>query len=311
MLKVPLIFKEIQGELLCDHPLSDYTSWRIGGHADYIYLPRDLADLAHFLPQIPTNVPITWLGLGSNTLIRDGGIAGVVIVTQGKLHALSHELMADHRHQIRAEAGVASAQLARFSARLNAAGLEFLAGIPGTIGGALAMNAGCFGGETWPHVAAVETIDRQGVIRTRYPQEFIVHYRHVEKIADEWFVAGHFLLSEGDKEISLVKIRELLERRSQTQPTGTANCGSVFKNPQGEYAGKLFAGKLIEECGLKGKAVGGAAVSTLHGNFIINEGDARAKDIEDLILLVKDTVHKRTGILLQQEVCIAGRALDE
>lgn len=311
MIKMPLVFKELQGELLCDQPLSDYTSWRIGGRADYIYLPANIADLARFLPQIPTEVPITWLGLGSNTLIRDGGIAGVVIVTQGRLHALSHQLTADHRHQIRAEAGVASAQLARFSARLNAAGLEFLAGIPGTIGGALAMNAGCFGGETWPHVLSVETIDRQGVIRTRHPQAFTIHYRHVEKPVDEWFVAGNFLLSAGEKEASLAKIRELLERRSQTQPTGTANCGSVFKNPQGEYAGKLFAGKLIEECGLKGKAIGGAAVSTLHGNFIVNTGDARAKDIEELILLVKDTVHKMTGVLLQQEVCIAGRVLDE
>jgi UDP-N-acetylmuramate dehydrogenase len=291
--------KEIRGHLRRNEPLSSYTSWRTGGPADYLYIPADLNDLSMFLKHLPQALPVTWLGLGSNTLVRDGGLEGVVIITQGGLTSMA-QLEAD---RIRAESGVSAAQLARFSARLGAAGLEFMAGIPGTVGGALAMNAGCFGGETWRFVKAVETINRAGEVKVRPAEDFQIGYRHVVKpVVDEWFVAGHFALQPGNKENSLNQIRELLEKRNSSQPTGTANCGSVFRNPPGN-----FAGKLIEECGLKGKAIGGAHVSPKHANFIINENGATSADIEKLIADVRSIVEEKTGIQLIPEVCIIGR----
>jgi len=290
---------QLRGQLLKKEPLSNYLSWRTGGPADYLYLPADLEDLSHFLSQLPKDLPLTWIGLGSNTLVRDGGIEGVVIITQGALNKINPTKNA---YEVRAEAGVASAQLARFTARLGARGLEFLAGIPGTVGGALAMNAGCFGGETWNFVHLVETISREGVIKSRPASDFAISYRHVEGPANEWFVAGHFKLQSGDKEKSLQDIRELLEKRNHSQPTGVANCGSVFRNPLGHYAGRL-----IEECGLKGKRIGGASVSEKHANFILNESNATSADIENLIVEIGDWVQKKTGVQLIPEVCIIGR----
>lgn len=288
----------LRGKLLKNEPMVNYTSWRTGGPADYVYIPNDLDDLAHFLKSVPKEDPITWLGLGSNTLIRDGGIDGIVIITQGALNKLEPT-----SNYIRAEAGVSAAQLARHTARLGSSGLEFMAGIPGTVGGALAMNAGCFGGETWSFVQAVETINRFGEIKVRPANDFTVSYRHVERAIDEWFVAGHFSLLPGNKEKSFNSIRQLLERRNNTQPTGTANCGSVFRNPPGNYAGRL-----IEECGLKGKKVGGAMISDKHANFILNESVATSHDIEVLINEIINIVESKTGIKLITEVCIIGRS---
>lgn len=290
----------LKGKLLKNEPLSAYTSWRVGGAADYVYLPADLVDLVSFLQSLPSLERVTWLGLGSNTLVKDEGVDGVVIITQGALHALQkiEPLL------IRAEAGVSAAQLARFSARAGLTGLEFMAGIPGTVGGALAMNAGCFGGETWQQVVEVEVIDRHGVIKRRPAGEFEVGYRHVGRGDGEWFVAGYFQLCAGDKEKSLNDIRILLEKRNAAQPTGTANCGSVFRNPPG-----TFAGRLIEECGLKGKRIGGAAVSEKHANFILNDEHASSADIENLIQEVHAAVEKKTGIRLIREVCIIGREI--
>jgi UDP-N-acetylmuramate dehydrogenase len=288
----------LRGKLLNDEPLSRYTSWRAGGTADHLYLPADLEDLAHFLKALPVEMRMTWLGLGSNTLVRDGGIDGVVVVTQGALG----QLVQAENNIIRAEAGVSAAQLARYSARMGLTGLEFMAGIPGTVGGALAMNAGCFGGETWRHVLAVEMINRRGEVQKRHASEFEVGYRHVARQVDEWFVAGHFRLQAGDKEKSLNDIRTLLEKRNASQPTGTANCGSVFRNPPGN-----FAGRLIEDCGLKGKRIGGACVSEKHANFILNDENATSADIERLIQEVHSAVEQKTGIRLMTEVCIIGR----
>ena len=289
----------LRGKLLKNEMLSHYTSWRTGGSAENVYIPADLDDLSHFIKQLPSDIPLTWLGLGSNTLVRDNGVEGVVVMTQGALSKLTEI----NPHTIRAEAGISAAQLARYSARLGAAGLEFMAGIPGTVGGALAMNAGCFGGETWTFVHSVETINRRGEIIVRPITDFEVSYRHVVRPENEWFVAGYFALAPGDKEKSLNDIRELLEKRNNTQPTGTANCGSVFRNPPGH-----FAGRLIEECGLKGRQCGGAQVSTKHANFILNEGAASSSDIESLIKEVGAIVEEKTGIRLIPEVCIIGRA---
>ncbi|MBA3660272.1 MAG: UDP-N-acetylmuramate dehydrogenase [Gammaproteobacteria bacterium] len=290
----------IRGRLLKNSTLADYTSWRTGGTAEYIYIPADLEDLSIFLKSLPKTIPLTWLGLGSNTLVRDAGVDGVVIITQGGLDKITQV----QTNQIRAEAGVSSAKLARSAARLSTTGLEFMAGIPGTVGGALAMNAGCFGGETWQFVEAVEMIDRSGNIRTRKLSDFTVNYRHVLKPVDEWFVAGHFTLQPGVKEKSLEAIRTLLEKRNHSQPTGTANCGSVFRNPPHD-----FAGRLIETCGLKTLRIGGASVSSKHANFIINESHATAADIENLINQVGSIVYQKTGVRLIPEVCIIGKAV--
>ncbi|OGT47215.1 MAG: UDP-N-acetylenolpyruvoylglucosamine reductase [Gammaproteobacteria bacterium RIFCSPHIGHO2_12_FULL_41_20] len=288
----------LRGQLLPNEPLAQYTSWRVGGPADYVYLPANLADLAVFLRDLPMEMPLMWLGLGSNTLIRDGGLAGVVIVTQGMLH----ELSVITEGVVRAEAGVSCGQAARYTARQGLAGLEFMAGVPGTVGGALAMNAGCYGGETWQHVYCVETMDRQGQHRIRPVTDFTVGYRHVERPVHEWFVAGQFKLEQGNKEQSLGMIRSLLEKRNAAQPTGTANCGSVFRNPPGN-----FAACLIEQCGLKGRKIGNACVSEKHANFIINEGDALAVHIESLIAEIAAIVKEKTGVSLVKEVCIVGR----
>lgn len=289
---------ECQGTLLFNEPLADYTTWRVGGPATRLYKPAHLADLVVFLRQLPKNEPLLWLGLGSNSLIRDKGFSGTVVVTQGCLKEISL-LDAD---TVRVEAGVSCASMARFTARNNLSGGEFWAGIPGTMGGALRMNAGCHGGETWQSVIEVQTINRHGEIRVRKPEEFEVAYRHVAGLDNEWFISATFKLSPGNKETSLQVIKDLLAHRTNTQPTNEYNCGSVFRNPPGNYAARL-----IESCGLKGFQIGGAVVSQKHANFIINhEGTASAADIEALIHLVQTKVKEQTTIELMHEVHIIG-----
>lgn len=249
---------------------------------------------------MPFDEPLLWLGLGSNSLIRDGGFSGTVILTQGCLKEMT--LLSDNC--IRVEAGVSCASMARFSARNNLSGGEFWAGIPGTMGGALRMNAGCHGGETWQSVIEVQTINRRGEIRTRKPEEFEVAYRHVAGLGDEWFISAKLQLSPGNKETSLQLIKDLLAHRAKTQPTNEYNCGSVFRNPPGD-----FAARLIESCGLKGVSIGGAVVSEKHANFIINhQGTATAANIEALIHLVQTKVREQTSIELIREVHIIGDA---
>lgn len=292
-----LLGSQLKGQWQAHVSLRRYTSWRVGGVADYVYLPSDSDELAWLLQQLPATVPVTWLGLGSNTLVRDGGIRGVVIVTQGCLKALSQE----GTDIVKAEVGVASAQLARYSAKLGFTGLEFLAGVPGTVGGALSMNAGCFGSETWQFVDRVDMLTVRGERIQRRADEFEVHYRHVQRRPSEWFIAGYFKLQPGDKTESLQKIKALLAKRAATQPTGVPTCGSVFRNPPGDYAGRL-----IEASGLKGYQIGQAKISDKHANFIVNEGGASARDIEALILHVKDTIQSQCGVCLQPEVHIVG-----
>ncbi|WP_198333227.1 UDP-N-acetylmuramate dehydrogenase [Legionella clemsonensis] len=287
-----------QGQLLLNEPLADYTTWRVGGVASKLYKPANIADLAVFLSQLPKDEPLLWLGLGSNSLIRDKGFKGTVILTQGCLK----EIRLIGEELVHVEAGVSCATMARFCARANLAGGEFWAGIPGTMGGALRMNAGCFGGETWQSVVEVETITRSGELRIRKPEEFEIAYRHVAGLQDEWFVAATCRLVKGEKEKSLNLIKELLTHRANTQPTSEYNCGSVFRNPPGN-----FAACLIESCGLKGRQIGGAVVSEKHANFIINQqGSALASDIESLIELIRETVHQQTNVELIREVHILG-----
>jgi UDP-N-acetylmuramate dehydrogenase len=280
--------------------LSQYTSWRVGGPAQKLYLPLNINDLSAFLPTIAPNEPIFFMGLGSNLLVRDGGIPGATIVTQGGLNQIA--LLEDNL--VKVEAGAACAQMARFCARNNLSA-EFLAGIPGTIGGALLMNAGCYGSETWEYIEKVETVDRQGKHHIRSANEYQVSYRAIKPpLPDEWFAAGYFRLPYSRKENALEKIRQLLDRRAETQPTSEPNCGSVFRNPPNDHAGRL-----IEACGLKGFTIGGAAVSEKHANFITNLGNATAHDIEKLIYHVKLSVKEALGVELVQEVHVVGLSL--
>ncbi|KTD40027.1 UDP-N-acetylenolpyruvoylglucosamine reductase [Legionella parisiensis] len=289
---------ELQGSLLYNEPLAEYTTWRVGGPANKLYKPKSIADLALFLRQLPETEPLLWLGLGSNSLIRDSGFSGTVILTQGCLK----EIALLDMQTVKVEAGVSCASMARFCARNNLSGGEFWAGIPGTMGGALRMNAGCHGGETWQFVVELQTMTRNGEIRIRKPEEYEVAYRHTSGPSDEWFISATFKLNPGDKETSLQVIKDLLTHRANTQPTNEYNCGSVFRNPPGN-----FAARLIESCGLKGFNIGGAMVSQKHANFIINyQGSATAADIEALIHLVQTKVREQTTIELMREVHIIG-----
>jgi len=289
---------EFQGTLLYNEPLAEYTTWRVGGPAARLYKPAHVADLALFLGKLPVTEPLLWLGLGSNSLIRDNGFAGTVILTQGCLK----EMVLLNAQTVKVDAGVSCASMARFCARNNLTGGEFWAGIPGTMGGALRMNAGCHGGETWQFVVEIQTMTRDGQIRVRKPEEYEVAYRHVSGPPDEWFISATFQLTPGDKETSLQVIKELLAHRANTQPTNEYNCGSVFRNPPGS-----FAARLIESCGLKGFSIGGAVVSPKHANFIINhQGSAAAADIEALIDLVQTKVREQTTVELMHEVHIIG-----
>jgi UDP-N-acetylmuramate dehydrogenase len=278
-------------------PLSRHTSWHVGGPAEIFFNPRDRADLAAFLRALPPNVPIEWIGLGSNLLVRDGGIPGVVISTHGTLDALDRL----NETQVRPECGVACASLARQCIRWGLGPAEFFAGIPGTVGGALAMNAGAFGGETWRHVREVQTIDRHGVERTRAAGEYRIGYREVTPpAAEEWFVAAT-LGFERRPGAHAGEVRALLARRREAQPIGAWSCGSVFTNPPGDHAARL-----IEAAGLKGYRIGDASVSDKHANFFINHGAARATDLERLIEHVRDTVERVHGVRLHPEVRIVG-----
>ncbi len=290
----------MKGRLLENEPLAKYTSWRVGGSAERMYFPDGKEDLIGFLSTQPKQKNLFWLGLGSNLLVRDGGIKGTVINTRGRLKVM-HLIDTD---RIYVEAGVPCAHVARFSSELGLTGAEFLAGIPGTMGGALKMNAGAFGGETWNIVDSVEMIDAEGQIHKRRQEQFNIAYRSVRGVADEWFVSTELLLEKGESSISQAKIKALLAQRGLTQPTNKPTCGSVFKNPPGD-----FAARLIEICGLKGYAIGGACVSEKHANFIENTGHATAADIEKLIEYIQQEVKKKHDIDLHTEVCRVGEPL--
>lgn len=296
-------FTGLRGTLLRHASLARYTSWRAGGVARQLYLPADRDDLAVFVRQLPADEPLLVLGLGSNTLVRDGGLRGTVVVLHNPGAALA---VADG--MLYADAGVASPKLARFAARHDCAEAEFLAGIPGTIGGALAMNAGCYGGETWRYVVRVEVLARDGRFVVRTPADYAIGYRSVRRAdgsaPDGIFTAAWFRFPEGEAAAARARIRDLLGKRIATQPLALPNAGSVFRNPPGDHAARL-----IESCGLKGHAIGGASVSEKHANFIVNPGGhARAADIEALILHVQQTVRARTGVDLETEVRIVGEA---
>lgn len=312
----------LRGELRFNEAMAPHVSWRAGGMAERCYVPADLPDLAEFLKHC--DGPVHFVGLGSNLLVRDGGLKGTVILLHG---ALNH-IRLTPEGLIYAEAGVSSPKLSSFAAQKNLEGAEFLSGIPGTVGGALAMNAGCYGRETWQCVERVLTIDGHGTLRERGPDDYEIGYRHVALRVmsngewgmkngagtpdphhsspithhpEEWFVAAWFGFTPGDGKAAKKKAREWLAKRMATQPLTQPNAGSVFRNPPGDYAARL-----IEACGLKELTIGGAQVSEKHANFIVNLGNASATDIETLITTVQEKVKQAHGIELVREVRIVG-----
>ena len=293
----------IRGELSKDEPMSRHVSWRAGGCARQFFKPADLADLQAFLPTLPKLEPILFVGLGSNLLVRDGGFDGTVVLTTPMLHGQT--LDAADATVVCAGAGVASPHVAKFAARHALAAAEWLAGVPGTVGGALAMNAGCYGTETWEQVVDCTTIDRVGVLHTRTAADYDIGYRHVaaKTAIEEWFVAARFRFQTGDAAVAKARIKELLAKRMASQPLDKPNAGSTFRNPPGDHAARL-----IEACGLKGFTIGGAQVSNKHANFIINIGTACATDIENMIGHMQATVKEKTGVDLVREVKIVGSA---
>jgi UDP-N-acetylmuramate dehydrogenase len=362
----------LRGILRQQVDMSKHTSWRAGGTAERMYQPADLDDLLVFLRSLPADEPLYAVGLGSNLLVRDGGLRGTVLMLHGTLSALRLEddgsvspqgggrgcskgrqsttqqaacgidtkATNDKVRQsvtsqrldgidtvatttLYCEAGVPGAKLARFAALHNLQGAEFFAGIPGTLGGMLAMNAGCYGSETWEKVLRVQTVNRHGKVRVHTAADYEIGYRHVvlrekgENLGrgdtlhpspftlhqNEWFIAAWLQFPRGDGETALQGIKALLSKRIASQPLNLPNAGSVFRNPQGDHAARL-----IEQCGLKGKQIGGARVSEKHANFIVNAGAATAADIENLINEVQATVEQQTGVRLQCEVRIIGEA---
>ncbi len=302
----------LRGYFLYNEPMKKHVSWRAGGAAKRVYIPADLEDLTWLLRSLPLREDIHMVGLGSNLLVRDGGVSGVVILLHGVLKKISIESRVHglppgpsdaDSSLVFAQAGVASPKLARFAANHNLVGGEFWAGIPGTVGGAIAMNAGCYGGETWDKLVQVQTVNRQGQLHERYPDEYITGYRHValKHGEQEWFIGGWFRLPRGDGIASRETIKSLLKQRIASQPLNLPNAGSVFRNPPGDHAARL-----VECCGLKGFRIGGAQVSEKHANFIVNVGNASATDIERLIEHVEGSVEARTNVQLIREVRIIG-----
>jgi UDP-N-acetylmuramate dehydrogenase len=289
----------LRGTLRRDEPMARHVSWRAGGAARVFYQPVDVDDLCAFLRAFPPPRPVLFVGLGSNLLVRDGGFDGAVVLTHHALTGIRGPT------PFFAGAGVPAPHLARYVAKQGGGGAEWMAGVPGTIGGALAMNAGCYGGETWNHVVSVDTVDRRGRLHRRGPGDYEIGYRHValRSGGEEWFVGGAFAFEAGDTARSLARIRELLAKRVASQPLNQPNAGSVFRNPPGDHAARL-----VESCGLKGFAIGAAQVSTKHANFIVNLGGATAADIESVIGHVERTVREKTGVALVREVRIVGDA---
>ena len=294
----------LRGQLRLHEPMRRHVSWRAGGPAARAYFPADLDDLCAFLASLPATEPVLFVGLGSNLLVRDGGYRGTVVFTHAALNVL--RLQADGL--IYAEAGVASPKLARFAANQGRVEAEFLAGIPGSLGGALAMNAGCHGGETWRYIEQVLMLDQQGRQHLRQATEFDVAYRHVapRSARKEWFAAAWLRFPTGDGAAARLRIKELLQKRIATQPLQQANAGSVFRNPPGDYAARL-----IQEAGLKGFALGGARVSEMHANFVVNpENKATATEIEMLIGRIQSIVKEKFGVELVPEIRIVGEKLE-
>ena len=290
------ITQEFEDDYSYDESMVKHTSWGIGGCADLFYSPKNREDLVSFLSSIDPNIPITWIGKGTNILVRDGGIRGVVISTKSFLKEI--EKTSEYLYKV--EAGVTCVELALFCQKNGIGPAAFFSGIPGSIGGALTMNAGSFGMETWDLVIEVEVINEKGDISFLEKESFDIAYRTVTFPFRLWFLSCSMFLSS-DEQTTKDNLIELRNQRIRTQPLSEDTCGSVFKNPPGN-----FAGALIDESGLKGFKIGSASISEQHANFIVNEGGATAGDIENLIKHTRQVVKKNYDIDLQPEVRIIG-----
>ena len=298
MSNIKNIQKMLKGRLRENVSLKDYNTWKIGGKAEYFYEPSDIKDLKLFL-ELLQNTPVTFLGNGSNVLIRDGGINGCVICLK---NTLNNYFVKDEEYIF--EAGLSCMKMAQITARENYEGLEYLCGIPGSLGGALAMNAGCYGGNIWDHVLTVSLINNDGKIIKKNKNDFIISYRNTSLEENNFFISAVFKLRKNKLKNSLEKIKEFLQDRRSKQPTGLLSCGSVFKNPK-----NLYAAKLIESIGLKGYKIGGAYISKKHANFIISDKLTKSSDIEKLINFIKKEVFKQREVLLETEVKFIGNKL--
>ena len=296
---------EVRGKLLRDEPLGPFTWFRVGGNADALFIPADADDLGEFLRALDPDVPVTVLGVGSNVIIRDGGVEGVVIRLAGRAFGEIHIEAAEH--QVIAGAGALDAMVARASARAGITGLEFYAGIPGTIGGALTMNAGCYGSETKDVLVSAWGFDRTGEMRVYALEDFGYPYRHSEipEGGIIWMQAV-FQGRPDDPDAVAARIAEITSRRELTQPIREKTGGSTFKNPPGHSSWKL-----VDEAGWRGKLFkatgGGAMFSELHSNFMVNPGEATAADIEGLGDAVRADVLAKTGVQLDWEIKRLGR----
>ena len=290
------ITQEFEDDYSYDESMVKHTSWGIGGCADLFYSPKSREDLVSFLSSIDPNLPIAWIGKGTNILVRDGGIRGVVISTKSFLKEI--EKTSEYLYKV--EAGVACVELALFCQKNGIGPAAFFSGIPGSIGGALTMNAGSFGKETWDLVKDVEVINKKGDISFLEKESFDIAYRTVTFPFRLWFLSCSMFLSN-DEQTTKDNLIELRNKRIRTQPLNEDTCGSVFKNPPGN-----FAGALIEGSGLKGFKIGSASISEQHANFIVNEGGATARDIENLINHTRQVVKKNYDIDLHPEVRIMG-----
>ena len=275
--------------------LSKHTSWKVGGPADIFFTPQNRDDLSNFLKSNQDN-PITWLGNGTNVLVRDNGIRGAVISTKKSIDKINMET----DNSCRVEAGASCVDLALFAEKNQLGPAAFFSGIPGSIGGALTMNAGSFGHETWEFVETVEVIDESGDIHYLHPKEFKFSYRSVKFPFPLWFVSCLMQFPESET-TTKSELKAMRDQRIKTQPLSEDTCGSVFKNPKPEHAGDL-----IERAGLKGYRIGGCSISTKHANFIVNEGGARSADIEELIKHVQNIVKAKFDVDLETEVRIIG-----
>jgi len=289
----------VRGKLLFDEPLAPFTWFRVGGPADVLFLPADAEDLAHFVAGLPAEAPVTVLGVGSNVIVRDGGVPGVVIRLAGRAFG-GIEVLEGHR--IAAGVGALDAQVARAAAKAGIAGLEFYAGIPGSIGGALTMNAGCYGSETKDVLRAARGVDPGGEPREWTLADFGYTYRHSTMPPGMIFTEAEFQGRPDDPAAIEARMAEITERREQTQPIREKTGGSTFKNPPGQSSWKL-----VDEAGWRGKLHGGAMFSPLHANFLINTGEATAADLEGLGEAVRADVKAKTGVELEWEIKRIGR----
>jgi len=300
-----LALPPVRGQLLRNEPVASFTWFRVGGAADALFLPADADDLAAFLRALPKEVPVAVLGVGSNVIVRDGGVPGVVIRLAGRQFA---QIEALEGARIRAGAGALDSMTAKAAAKAGVAGLEFLVGVPGTIGGALTMNAGCYGAETKDVLVEATAIDRAGERVVIPAADFGFAYRRNALPAGLIFLDATFQGHPDDPTAIAARMNEITARREASQPIREKTGGSTFKNPTSPTGEKLSAWKLVDEAGMRGARRGGAQVSEKHANFLINAADATAADIEGLGEEVRAAVKNKCGVDLEWEIKRIGRS---